>query len=390
MKLFVRIPLAWLQLTRNKLRLIVALCGIAFAAILIFMQLAFLGSLYESQTAFPRRINADLVMISRKFRTLSKAPIRFPRQYLYRALNFEGVAAVNSIYYQRMFLKYAGAQGSKGIFVIGINPENSPLKLPEFEQVAHWLKIPMFALMDANSDLKEYGAILEELKQGQPVPVELQDQRVWIAAAIDFVGASFADDGNLITSTTTYGKLLGAVSEEDISIGLITLNPGVDQQMMLQELRQQLPDNLQVVTVADFLKLEEDYWRTGAPIGFIFTMGVLVGFLVGVIVVYQILYSEVSDHLSDYALLKVRGYKQRYFLKVLFQESLLLAVLGYIPGFAVSLGLYKYTQAATALPMNMTIPRAGFVLLLTIIMCFLSGMISIRKLQEADPADLFS
>ena len=84
MEFFSKIPLAWLQLTRHKLRLVVALCGIAFAAVLIFMQLAFLDSLFESQTALHRRLNADLVIIHANIRTLSKAPFTFPRQYFTR------------------------------------------------------------------------------------------------------------------------------------------------------------------------------------------------------------------------------------------------------------------------------------------------------------------
>jgi len=45
------IPLALLQLTREKTRLFVALTGVAFAVILMFMQLGFMSALYEGATA---------------------------------------------------------------------------------------------------------------------------------------------------------------------------------------------------------------------------------------------------------------------------------------------------------------------------------------------------
>ena len=118
-------------------------------------------------------------------------------------------------------------------------------------------------------------------------------------------------------------------------------------------------------------------------------MGVCVSFSVGVIIVYQILYNEVSDHLSDYAVLKAAGFKHRYFLVVLMQEALLLAVAGYIPGVIMSLLLYDLTHKVTAIPMTMPIDRALLVLLLSTGMCFTSGVISMRKLEEADPAELF-
>ena len=75
---------------------------------------------------------------------------------------------------------------------------------------------------------------------------------------------------------------------------------------------------------------------SSAPIGIVLTVGVCVSFFVGVIIVYQILYTEITDHLSDYAVLKGRGFKHQYFLGVLFQEALILGVLGYIPGSALS------------------------------------------------------
>ena len=70
-------------------------------------------------------------------------------------------------------------------------------------------------------------------------------------------------------------------------------------------------------------------------------------------------------------------------------SPLILAVLGFFPGVAVSLGLYYITRTATNLPMYMTIIRGIQVLFLTIIMCAISGTIATSKLQSADPADMF-
>jgi putative ABC transport system permease protein len=113
------------------------------------------------------------------------------------------------------------------------------------------------------------------------------------------------------------------------------------------------------------------------------------GFIVGTVIVYQILYSDVSDHLSEYATLKAMGYTDAYLLLVVFQEALILAILGYIPGFSISLLVYAGARNATLLPMFMSIGRAILVLALTVLMCFFSGAIAVRKLRAADPADIF-
>ncbi|WP_392535537.1 ABC transporter permease DevC [Nostoc sp. C117] len=388
MNSFGRIPLAWLQLTRYKLRLLVAIVGIAFAVILIFMQLAFLDSLYDSQTALHSRLVGDLILINPEMKTLANTR-EFPRQYLYRTLNFSEVDSVNYVYHGQHSFKYGNVSAGKGIIILGINPDNCPFEIPNFDRVAHLLRTRGVILFDRNSNLKEYGNILNDLESGKSVAAEIGDLKVWISGLVNFAGASFADDGNVITSSTTFTYLLPIRSANNINIGLIKLKPGVNRKAIAKKISTQLPASVQVMTRQEFIDYEKHYWATSAPIGFVFSTGVLVGFLVGVIIVYQILYGEVSDHLPDYAVLKARGYKHRYFLNVLFQEALILAVLGYIPGLIVSLGLYEIVKDATALPMHMTLPRASLVLLLTIIMCFTSGTISMNKLKDANPADLF-
>lgn len=134
---------------------------------------------------------------------------------------------------------------------------------------------------------------------------------------------------------------------------------------------------------------EKQYWQTTSPIGFLFGFGAVIGFVVGTVIVYQILYSDVSDHLPEYATLKAMGYGDVYLINVLMQESLIMAALGFIPGFIVSLGLYSIATAATFISITMSVNRAVLVSGLTIVMCVVSGGVAMRKLQEADPADIF-
>ena len=83
------------------------------------------------------------------------------------------------------------------------------------------------------------------------------------------------------------------------------------------------------------------------------------------------------------------GYSDTYLMSVPIQESLIIAILGFMPGFLVSLGLYTIVTSVTFIPILMNVNRAGFLLVLTIVMCVGSGGIAMRKLQEADPADIF-
>ncbi|NJO98747.1 MAG: FtsX-like permease family protein [Pleurocapsa sp. CRU_1_2] len=113
------------------------------------------------------------------------------------------------------------------------------------------------------------------------------------------------------------------------------------------------------------------------------------GVFIGAVIVYQILYTDVTNHLAEYATLKAMGYTDRYLLKIVLQEALLLATLGFIPGSIISIGLYDLTKDAARLPMATNINRVAFIFCLTTLMCFVSGATAVRKLRAADPADIF-
>jgi putative ABC transport system permease protein len=113
------------------------------------------------------------------------------------------------------------------------------------------------------------------------------------------------------------------------------------------------------------------------------------GLFVGSVIVYQILYTDVTDHLPEYATLKAMGYPNRFFAKVVLQQSVILSVLGFTPGLALSLAIYRYTALATGYTMELTMMKAIGVLALTTCMCVVAGLLAMRRLRRADPAELF-
>jgi putative ABC transport system permease protein len=131
------------------------------------------------------------------------------------------------------------------------------------------------------------------------------------------------------------------------------------------------------------------YMSTERPTGIIFGFGVFMGILVGLVIVYQVLSTDVADHLREYATFKAMGYGQPFFLGIVFEEAIILAVFGFIPGFIISMGLYFGLVSVTGLPVAMTASRAILVFLGTLTACSVSGAIATRRLAHADPADLF-
>lgn len=380
------IPLAWLQLVREKIRLLVALAGIAFAVILMFMQLGFRDALFDSTVRLHTQLQTDIVLISPQSESLV-AMESFSQRRLYQALGFEGVELISPLYLDFDFWKNPQTRGTRSILVIGTDPEDRVFDLPGVEQSLDRIKLPDIVLFDQNSRA-EFGPIPTEFNQGKTITTEVGGRRVTVGGLFE-LGASFAADGNLITSDLNFLRLFDERLKGLIDIGLIQLKPGMNPEQVVKDLQAGLPKDVEVLSKQGFIEFEKNYWATSTAIGFIFTLGTAMGFIVGTVIVYQILYTDVSDHLAEYATLKAMGYPDFYFFSVVFQEALILSVLGYIPGFAICLGLYDLTRDATALPIAMTLSRGLNVLILTVLMCCVSGVIAVRKVQTADPADIF-
>ncbi len=381
-----KIPLSWLQLTREKTRLAVALAGIAFADILMFMQLGFRDALYYSNVRLHSSLIGDVVLINSQSNAVL-AMKSFSQRRLYKALELPIVKSVHPIYLDYTSWKNPVTGRPRSILTFGINPETNVFELAGVQENLEKLKLPDVVLFDRSSRT-EYGPIAAEFNKGNTVTAEVRRRKIKVAGLFT-LGASFGADGNLITSDVNFLRIFSNRQRGLIDIGLIRLNPGVNATVAAEELRNYLPEDINVLTKQEFIDFERNYWASSTAIGFIFTLGTVMGFIVGTVIVYQILYTEVSDHLSEYATLKAIGYTQRYLLIVILQEALMLACLGYIPGWIFTMFMYDAAKNATLLPVFMSLGRAITVLILTMIMCFISGAIAVRKLRSADPADIF-
>ncbi len=381
-----RTPVAWLQMSREKTRLAVAIAGITFADFLIFMQLGFQDALFESCRTPYKGLNADIILINPQYKTII-AIESMPRTRLYQAQGLDDVESVTPIYLGLTSWRNPETREARNILVFGVNPNESPFldkeivaNLPELRSLNH-------LLFDRGSRA-EFGSIPQILQKNQTVQTELGDRLVTVKGLFS-MGASFGADGNVIVSETTFHNIFENRKPDRMELGLIRLKSGADVQKVQAQLQKILPKDVKVLTKAQMAEVEVEYWSTATPIGFIFGLGVGIGFVVGIVIVYQILYSDVTDHLAEYATLKAMGYSDLNLLSVLFQEALMLAVLGYIPSLFIATGFYQLTRVAAFLPIGMSIRKATLVFSLTVIMCISSAAISSNKLLSADPADIF-
>jgi putative ABC transport system permease protein len=381
-----RTPLGWLQLKHKRGAFILAISGVAFADILMLMQLGFQGALFQSSVRIHETLNADIVLSSPQIRNMLYTK-EFSRRRLYQALDVPGVASVNPLYVVLATWKHPTTHKEGMMLLLGADPSQKFINRPDINRNLDELKIPDTLLFDQNTR-GDYKAVLADFAQKKTVTTEIKGYKQHIRGLFA-IGSSFGVDGSLVTSAETLLRLYPQRGAGNISLGLIKVTPGSDPDQVAQALRHHLPDDVNVYTLQEFVDFEKNYWATNTPIGFIFRLGVAMGFIVGVILVYQVLSTDVNSHLQEYATFRAMGYQQRYLLGIVLEEAIILAVLGFIPGVAISSLLYYLTREATRLPMYLTVARAMGILITTIVMCLISGAIATRKLQSADPADIF-
>lgn len=380
------VPLAWLQITREKLRLAVALAGVAFAVVLVSMQLGFRAAAYDSAVRYHRILRYDLAMVNPKSPYIGFTE-QFTRRRLYQALGAQEVVGVTPVYLQQGYWKNPWTNAARNILVVGVDPTHDVVDLPGVRGHLDQLKLPDVALFDADSR-PEYGPVAEQVRTGGPMAVELNDRRITVFDLFR-LGTSFGVDGSVITSDLNFRRLFPDRPAGLLDLGLIHLRPGASPEATRDRLSRVLEHDVVILTRSDFIDREVDYWAATTPIGYVFGFGAIMGLIVGSVIVYQILFADVSEHRAEYATLKAIGYTNRSLSGLVLQEATILAVLGFLPGLAVSLVLYRIMSDATRLPLVMTPERAVAVLVLTLAMCGLSAVMALRKVRSADPAEVF-
>ncbi|MEL6160024.1 MAG: FtsX-like permease family protein [Cyanobacteria bacterium J06623_5] len=409
-------PLAWAQLSHQKVRLAVAITGVGFANILMFTMMGLQALLTDGATTLHENLKGDLFLMS-SFSPTLRIPIAIPRAYLLQADAVEGVNMAMPMYVsnanwtdpsqlkspsERLSTNDDEPEGpsaqtsaqeepSGDIFgnqvrIVAFNPRQPIFNIPEVEEQRDRLSAANSVLFDRLSQ-PSLGEIPALLSTSDSVQTLMGGRRVRVVGLFS-LGSTVIEKGTVVMSDWNYTQWFGPQVLEQVSLGILTLEPGSNVEAVQATLRDYLPDTVDVLTMEELLAKERKFTDED-PGGIIFGFGSMVGFVVGTVIVYQVLYTDISDHLPEYATLKAMGYSDGALLRVVLLEAVLLAILGFIPGFVTSLGLYQVLTVMTRIPLTMKAAVAIQVFMLTLVMCNLSGAIAMRRLQSADPADVF-
>jgi putative ABC transport system permease protein len=380
------VPLGWKQLRHKPMRLAVAVAGIAFAVLLIMMQLGFRAALFESTLRFHERFQYDIALFSPDSVFIVR-PEAFSIRRLYQALGDTAVADVSPVYIFPAVWRSPWGSDRRAIMSMGVDPDKDQFDTPGFSAGLPLLRQQDVVLFDAAAR-PEFGDMRARFAEDGVITTEINNRTVKVVGLLE-IGPSFGIDGTVMTSIDNWLRLFPNRPRDEIQLGLIRLHPGADPVAVRDRLRTELPRDVLVLTKQDFVNRERSYWNHATPIGFVFAFGAIMGLVVGAIIVYQILFADVSEHLREYATLRAIGYRNRFVSGIVLQQAAILAVLGFLPGVLAAWGLYHSAAAATRLPLYLTPGRIGLVFGLTLAMCALSGFLALRKVRRLDPAEVF-
>lgn len=390
---FSRVPLAWLNLANDKRRLIVRVLGVAFAVFLMFVELGFWNALLDASAQLIEQFNGQLIIVS-KARYALAIKEQFTTRRLAQAREAPGVQAAYAVHleYITSLWKDTGVaearrSSSPPIRVIAFDPDQPVLLNADVEAHRADLKILDNIMLDRKSK-RAYGVVEVGINR------ELSQRKVHVVATFQ-LGTDFATDGNVIMSDSTFAQLFpdefAPASTLDLAdVGVVRIAPGANVETVRRAVSEVLPEDVNVLTKKEFSNQEKKYWQTATPVGFIFQFGLVMGFIVGAVICYQIISTDVSEHLPEYATLKAIGYHDLYLSSIVLRETLWLSLLGFVPGLALSWLLYRGLDSWVGLPMRLTVLRILLILLLTTVMCVVSGLLALRKVKTADPAEVFA
>ena len=375
-------------------RFMVAQAGIMFAVGLVTIQTGLLNGFTKSSSNLVEQASADLWVAHEDMRHLDLTlPISYG--WVETVKQIEGVEQAEALILKGAIWRYA-VDDLALIRVIGFNPQGSLFKPSPFiegniSDLSQPYRIAIDTLDQTSLDVSgightanigSYEAKVVGLTKGLRSIVSNPYVLTSLETANALVTSPIADvEENVEPPAALQAKT-------SINFVLVKATPGESLEDLKRRIKEELPES-RVIAQTDLAQITQDYWRNSTGVGYILGLGAVVGIIVGTVVVGQILYSSVSDHIREFGTLKAMGAPDRFIYRVILEQAIWMAVLGYLPGMALSVGVGVLTVQAQAVQILISPATAGLVLVITVAMCSGAAVFAIQKVTRLDPAIVF-
>lgn len=369
--------LAWRNITRDYIRLAIAVIGVGFAVLLMMVQSGLLIGFAITSSSLIDNAQADLWIVPRGAKDVDQAGQMLERQK-YRVLGIQGVNSVDSLVVRFADWKRPDG-GTESVIVVGIETIRPALRPWNF------IEGSTDNLSSANAIVIDelYSRKLGVSRVGETV--EIMNRRARVVGITSRI-RTFTQSPYVFTSLKN-AKLLTGLPDEQTTYLLVRAQRGTDMDRLRTALQAALPSS-DVWTSRGFSWQTRIYWLVTTGAGAALLIAAILGVIVGLVIVSQTLYSATVERIEEYATIRAMGASNGYLKAIIVRQSLLSGTAGYVLGMTAALviaWLADRSSAAPSLPFSLLLLLA----VVTLAMCVGASLISIKRVLSVDAASVF-
>ncbi len=374
--------IAWRNLVHDRVRFAVTIVGIAFATLLMGIQLGMLVNFVHTTATLVDHSGADLWIAAHGVKTIDLAtPLQERRRF--EALSTPGVAVAEPYLLGFGFWKKPDGV-RETVIIVGIEPDarmGLPWNLRDGVDPRQALLWPDGVVVD-----RLYAKKLGVDRIGQTF--EINDRRVRVVGFTSGI-RTFTQSPYVFTSLRKARAISSSLPDAENAITYVPIRvaPGGSIEATREKLAARMPD-VDVLTGAEFSSRSSNYWLFSTGAGVTMISSSLLALLVGVVIAAQTLYASTMDRLPEYATLRAIGGGRFYLYAIVVKQALIGGLIGYIVGMAAVLTMVWLGSDSSAAPEAPTWLSLAIGVVMEA-MCVMASLISINKLTAINPAEVF-
>lgn len=369
--------LAWRNLSHDRARFIVTLVGVLFAVLLMGVELGLLLGFARTTSSLVDHTDADLWITPAGTTNVDIAG-RLDERRRFEALAVPDVAQVDQLMMQFAFWRKPDG-GTESVSIVGFNlatGQGRPWNLAE----------------GAIEDLQQDDAVIIDRLYAAKLGVTALGQTIEInnrrARVVGFTaGIRTFTQSPYVFTTHRNAQRFTFFRPDQTTYLLVRLRPDADAAAVRAALQTRL-GRVDVWFAEDFARAAQRYWLITTGAGSALLLAALLGLVVGIVIVGQTLYATTVDRLPEYATLRAMGAPNRYLYRVILKQAAISAVFGFAGGM-VLVGVVVLVSTRSTVAVAMPPGLIAVLALLTLCMCALGALVSIRRVTRIDPTSVF-
>jgi len=371
------VSLARKNLFHDRIRFAITLAGVAFAVTLVLVQVGLFLGLLGKATVTIENSSADIWIVAKNTPNVDFGN-PFPETVFLRARGVPGVERADNAIVQFVTIQLPSG-ATENALVYGLSDPtfwNLPwnVEAGRAEDLSRGYNL----MMDRSASLR-FGAF------------DVGDYRELGGRRFRIIGRS-AEAESFTTTPIVFMDFGNAQSLLDQLRGnttyvLVKVAPGFDPAEVAARLRPMFPFN-NVHTRDEWAAASRGYWIESTGLGMSMGVTVFLGILVGVVIVAQTLYTSAVEHIREFGTVKAIGGSNWDIYKILGEQALIAAVLGFMLGAGASYAV-RPAMASLHLTVLLTPQFSGIVFVGTVAMCLAAALFSFRRVALIDPALVF-